>query len=262
MIKDYLEEDFSDKDEISFVERYWTEVWDREKGLLDGIGKIPNKPEYKVMYRYIKTMAKDIRILDGGCGLGNWTVYFSRQGFRVLGLDISKKVIARLQQLFPDVEFSVADIRNTGLPDDSFDIYFSWGVFEHFEQGMYPCIKEARRVLKPGGLLFITVPADNLRHAFLKTFKDYRDTGDIKNTRFYQWRFTRAELARELRMGGFEVELVKSIHKHQGVLRSLQNEFGLDYRWFISRALSALLAPFIPAPVIGHMNIAVARKPE
>ena len=62
-------------------------------------------------------------------------------------------------------------------------------------------------------------------------------------------------------MGGFDVLEVKPIHKRQGVLRCLHHEFGLSYEWAATKALSVLLQPFVPAGVIAHMVLAVARKP-
>ena len=57
--------------------------------------------------------------------MGYWTVYFSRAGCPTLGLDVSRVTIDKLKQLFPDAEFAVGDIRATGLPSESCDLYFS-----------------------------------------------------------------------------------------------------------------------------------------
>jgi SAM-dependent methyltransferase len=135
----------------------------------------------------------------------------------------------------------MGDIRSTGFPDATFDAYFSWGVFEHFESGLQDCVREAFRIVKPGGLLFVSVPLDNLRHAILGSLARPRQAED--RLRFYQWRLTRAELARELGIGGFEVLDVQPINKRQGVLRSLHHEFGLPYEWLLTKGLSGLLAP-------------------
>jgi SAM-dependent methyltransferase len=224
---------------------------------------IPRKAEYRVMAPWIATLPKGAKLLDGGCGLGDWTLCLSAQGYPTLGLDLSRKTIDALRQRFPDARFEVGDIRATGLADDSFDGYFSWGTFEHFEAGLEPCVDEARRVLKPGGYLFITVPFDNLRHALRAAFtRARRGAPQAEKTRFYQWRLTRGELRDLLTRGGFEVLDTRPIHKRQGVLRCLHHEFGLDYRRPVSRGLSLALTPFIPGGLIAHMVMAVARKPE
>ena len=264
MRKDYLVDAHQvDTDETAFVERYWTDVWEREGGPKGAVERIPRKPEYRVMSPYLARLPADARILDGGCGLGDWTVCLTRNGHRILGLDLSRATIEKLKSLFPDVEFSVGDIRDTGFPEASFDAYFSWGVFEHFEDGLRRCVDEAFRILKPGGLLFVTVPFDNLRHG-LRAACDWRRRAapDDARRRFYRWRLTRGELRRELAAGGFEVLDVRPIHKRQGILRSLHHEFGLDYRWFVTKGLSVVLQPFVPGGVIAHMLIAVSRKPD
>jgi len=262
MRKDFLIDSDLDDDETDFVERYWTEKWDEMGGPGGLVERIPGKPEYKIMAPYLENLPQGARFLDGGCGLGDWTLYFSRAGYPTLGLDISRKTIAALQQRFPDSEFEVGDIRQTGLPDASFDAYFSWGTFEHFESGLNPCIAEAYRVLKPGGLLFTSVPFDNLRHA-LRAASDWRRSAepDRSASRFYQWRLTRGEFRELLARENFEVLDIHAIGKRQGVLRSLQHEFGMPYQWFASRALSAALAPFVPSGLVAHMLLAVARKP-
>ncbi len=215
------------------------------------------------MAPYIARLPKGANLLDGGCGLGDWTMCFTARGYPTLGLDISRKTVDALQKRFPDHRFRLGDIRATGLEDASFDGYFSWGTFEHFEAGLEPCIDEALRVLKPGGYLFISVPFDNLRHALRATFDRRRRSAAQRESarRFYQWRLTRGELRDLLAWRGFEVIDVRPIHKRQGVLRALNANFGLDYRWTVTRALSAGLAPFVPGTVIAHMVMAVARKP-
>ena len=259
MRKDYIAAAEPADHETEFVEKFWTKVWEQEGGPQGKIDRIPRKDEYRAMAPYVRKLPKGARILDGGCGLGDWTLYFARQGFSVVGLDLSRQTVEQLQARFPEAEFVDGDIRRTAFPDSSFDAYFSWGVFEHFESGLQDCVGEAFRVVKPGGLLFVTVPLDNLRHAVLGCFAKPYSSGS--NLRFYQWRLTRAELARELQIGGFEVLEVKPAAKRQGVLRSLHHEFGLPYEWLLTKALSAVLAPLIPGSLIGHMVIAVARKP-
>ena len=259
MRKDYIAATEPADHETEFVEKYWTTVWEREGGPQGHIDRIPSKDEYRAMAPYMAKLPQNARILDGGCGLGDWTLFFARRGFSVVGLDLSRQTVEQLRTRFPEAGFVDGDIRQTNFPDSSFDAYFSWGVFEHFESGLQECVREAFRILKPGGQLFVSVPLDNLRHALLGSFASIsRNEG---SQRFYQWRLTRAELARELAIGGFEVIETRPIHKRQGVLRGLHHEFGLPYEWFLTKALSVLLASLIPASFVAHMVLAVARKP-
>lgn len=261
MRKDFMADTAAhDEDETSFVERYWTEVWVREGGPKGKIDAIPNKEEFRIMRPYLDALPRGALIVDGGCGLGDWVLALARRGFDALGLDISRATVAQLQARFPEARFQVADIRGTELPSDSVDAYFSWGVFEHFEAGPSACIAETYRILKPGGVAFISTPMDNLRQAVLGSFRRPRpDDGQAR--RFYQYRFTRAELAAELARGGFDILEARPIHKRQGVLRMLHHEFGLPYHWFFTRGLAAALALVLPGVVIGHMVMCIVRKP-
>ena len=81
---------------------------DGPKGAIE---KIPRKAEFKVMAPYLAKLPQGDRLLDGGCGLGDWTLYFSRNGHPTLGLDLSRATITRLKELFLGVEFAAGDIR-------------------------------------------------------------------------------------------------------------------------------------------------------
>ncbi len=260
MRKDYIVSAGSPGDETAFVEKYWTEVWDRVAGRAGHSRKIEATEEYRVMAPYLDRLPVGARFLDGGCGLGDFVLYFHQRGFSSAGMDLSRKTIGILREKFPDVDFSDGDIRHMDIPDSSIDVYYSWGVFEHFEAGMGECVAEAYRILKPGGCLFITVPFDNLRHALRATFETPKPA--TTGARFYQWRFTRAELMRELTLKGFGVERLHPISKREGVSRSLHHDFGLPFEWRLTRAASRLLAPVMPGGLIGHMIMAVARKPD
>lgn len=257
MRKDYTAAATTDMDEpeVAFVERYWTGVWDKLGDPRKRLDRVKWQPEYRILRRFLP--APGGRVLDGGCGTGEWTVQLARQGYKAIGLDISQKTVDVLARLFPEATFEVRDIRATGYEDDSFDCYFSWGVFEHFEEGLQRCIAEAHRILKPGGHLLISVPFDNLRLRWLRRGKAEPTVGP--NDRFYQWRLTADELRAELERGGFAVERVQPIHKRQGVMRALHHELSIPYG-AVNRVLGLALSPFAPGAVFGHMVVAVARK--
>jgi len=260
MRKDYIVTSDTSIDETLFVESYWTKMWEQQGGPQGLIDQIPNREEYNVMAPYLQGLPQQAAFLDGGCGLGDWTLYFAKSGHRVTGLDLSRDTVAQLNRLFPEASFVAGDIRHTGFAPNSFDVYYSWGVFEHFESGMRDCVAEAFRILKPGGLLFISVPFDNLRLSMINAFGRLQPVEP--NMRFYQYRFARPELAREIAISGFKVLKLHLIHKRQGVLRSLHHEFGLPYSSLATRALAAGLANILPGVAVAHMVLAVAQKPK
>lgn len=250
------------ENELAAIESQWTRIWEAQGGPQGRADRITRREEFKIMWPYIQKLPKGSRLLDGGCGVGDWVLWFTRAGYPTCGIDISKITIAKLHAMFPELEFMVGDIRSTGLPDSSIDTYFSWGTFEHFEEGFDRVVAEAFRVVKPGGVLFISTPFDNLRHALRAVLsKSWRVSPQVRPTRFYQWRLTRSELASILARHGFAVADVQIIHKRQGLQRTLQHNLGLDPTSILTKGVATVLCPFAPKVVFGHMILAIARKP-
>jgi SAM-dependent methyltransferase len=95
------------------------------------------------------------KILDVGCGRGEFLKGFIRCGLNGYGVDQS--TIARA--ICPEAEILQADLVKDPLPydDNSFDIVFSKSFLEHF---YYPenMVREIYRVVKPRGLVITMVP--------------------------------------------------------------------------------------------------------
>ena len=258
MKTDYIDAIEPESSEADFVEKYWTKIWESEGNIKYGLDRVRRQDELSVMRKYMDPKVGQ-RILDAGCGLGDWVLFFEQEKHAVTGLDISRSTIHQLNDKFPDSSFQIGDVRGTHFPNETFDVSYSWGVFEHFEDGPSDCLREAFRILKPGGLLFASVPFDNWRISTKSTFA--KPVDNYESQRFYQYRFSREEWARAMSKAGFHVEALVPIHKRQGVLRCLHHEFKLPFEWTLTRGLSVLLAPFIPGSWIAHMLLGVGRKP-
>ena len=95
------------------------------------------------------------RVLEVGCGRGSLSAYFSDAGFDCTLVDLSPDVVDIAREIFSrnrlSAEFRVGDAYALDLKDGSFDLVFSIGVFEHFEDIRTP-IQEQVRILDKGGL--------------------------------------------------------------------------------------------------------------
>jgi SAM-dependent methyltransferase len=134
-------------------------------------------------------------ILDAGCGTGLNLDYFStRASGGVFGLDISSDAIdgVRKRGLRRVCQASVTDIP---FADASFDLVLSCDVLCQSSTPLAkPGLREMHRVIRPGGVLFVRVPA----------FEWMRSSHDTDLGTGH--RFTRAELVRETTAAGFKVE--------------------------------------------------------
>lgn len=267
MRKDYISDTSIEDSETGFIERFWTDNWNNTGGVenrlnryISSFDRFAFKSEWRLLKKYI-TADSHNRLLDGGCGTGEWCRYLNDQSYSAVGVDISRETIEKLKELFPDDAFHAGDIRDLDFPDDSFDGYFSWGTFEHFEAGLQPCISEAFRVLKPGGYLFMTVPFDSFGLSLAHIFSAPSKKPARNSKRFYQWRLSRQELATELTLGGLDVIKLQPIHRRQTIVRMLHHGFGLDYNGRFARYTGLLLGSILPRGLCGHMLMAVARKP-
>lgn len=80
--------------------------------------------------------------------------------------------------------------------------------------------------------------------------------------RFYQWRFTKADLRQELEMRGFVVEKFIPIHKDEGWRRALVWDVHLRQGTRIFAVAERFLCRLLPGSLISHMIMAVASKPK
>jgi len=88
-------------EEIAAIEAQWTRYWEAQGGPQGRADRIPSKAEFKIMWPYLRQLPKGSRVLDGGCGLGDWVVWLTRAGYPTVGLDVSRLTIGKLKEMFP-----------------------------------------------------------------------------------------------------------------------------------------------------------------
>lgn len=96
--------------------------------------------------------------LDAGCGTGTLSRFLAtHKGCKVLGVDASAEMISKCAPA-PNTEFhQIRDICETGLPDASFDGVLCSSTLEYVPNPP-AALWELRRVLRPNGLLLVSVP--------------------------------------------------------------------------------------------------------
>jgi ubiquinone/menaquinone biosynthesis C-methylase UbiE len=100
------------------------------------------------------------RVLETGVGTGADYLEWLKAGAHATGVDLSVASVesarrrCELAGFMPDLR--VSDAEHLPFADSTFDIVYSYGVMHHSPDTLQ-CIREARRVLKPGGTLRIMI---------------------------------------------------------------------------------------------------------
>ena len=186
------------------------------------------------------------RVLEIGVGLGSDFIRFARAGADLTGVDLTEHAIELVRHRLAlerlDATLAVADAERLPFADGSFDVVYSWGVLHH-TPNPDAAIREARRVLRPGGRLCVMLYA---RHSWvalglwarygLLTGRPWRSLSDVvahhmesTGTRAY----TRAELAERFAgLDGLVIEHVGTPYDRR-VAGPLARLTGPRMGWFI-----------------------------
>ena len=119
---------------------------------------------YRAFHRVFKRVLPPHieEVCEFGCAPGRWLVYFAkRYGARVWGLDISPLgcdlARANLRLCGVRGEIVHGDLASTRIPDSKFDLVYSLGLIEHFDDPL-PVLAAHVAAAKVGGLIFVSVP--------------------------------------------------------------------------------------------------------
>ena len=223
-----------------------------------------------VLERDLGRPPRGLAVADVGCGVGGFLAALARFG-PVIGLELDENANAWCRQR-GFLRTAVASSEALPLPDASQDLLCLWDVLEHTPDDL-AALAEARRCLRPGGHLALSVPA----YPWLYSNND-------RVARHYR-RYTRTTLRRRLAQAGFELRKASYVNvllspaivpavlliKLGERLRARPDDATTNLSWPLPRPMHALLAGLfaserfvlrrLDAP-FGHSLLAVARRPR
>ena len=148
------------------------------------------------------------KLLEFGCGTGDFTRCVVAQSESVLATDYSSQMVSAMERIFADeskVKVQQADCQATNLPDDSFDTVMMSNLI-HVIPEPQSAMAEAHRLLRPGGTLLLscfTVENTAVWHKLALLYRYLVTFGGLPKDRTA---FTVASLSEAVRSRGFEID--------------------------------------------------------
>jgi len=198
------------------------------------------------------------RILDVGCGRGNFLEVMAARGFDVYGTEFSAVSAQRARMLFPDRIF-LGEHATTELAEQQFDLITLWHVIEHLRDP-YGTVCRLHKLLKPEGRLVLAQPNIDSWQARLGGAVWFHL--DIPR---HLYHFSPTTLAALLDQAGFRVERVSHLSIEQnpyGLTQTVLNRLGFKqnelyrilkeekgFRRSSLRGVAFLLAHYLMMPI-------------
>lgn len=167
-------------------------------------------------------LTEDEKVLDLGCGNGRWFKLFQKKKIDYIGVDFSKRLIKIAKRNYPQAKFQTADILKLPFSNNYFDKIYSIAVLHQIpsEELRLKSLKEAKRILKPGGILILTTWKFHekkelpllFKYTILKLigksnldFKDVLEPWGKKIKRYYHF-FSKKELVGLVKRAEFKIK--------------------------------------------------------
>ncbi|MBZ0294855.1 MAG: class I SAM-dependent methyltransferase [Anaerolineae bacterium] len=239
----------------------WEDIW--EQASVEAELKSVRYPRsMATIEAYLPYLSKDRLILEAGSGLSAVVITLREMGYPVVGMDYALNALQISRRYDPSLALFGGDVHRLPCADNSVGAYLSFGVLEHFEHGMEPALREAFRVIAPGGTLVLTIPYPNVVHQLIAWWRRRQGTSVLNDDEFYESTYTRAALVAAAENVGFRLE--KAIPtSHAYTLWGLGGPFrgeGYYETSPLAMRLGAVLEKVLPWP-FNFSTLLIARKP-
>ncbi|RMF77176.1 MAG: class I SAM-dependent methyltransferase [Chloroflexi bacterium] len=186
--------------------RAWEQIWDSASVAIE-LEAVQYTRSIKTIERYLPYLPHDDVILEAGSGLSAVVITLRRMGYNVVGMDYAVNALYISREFDETLPLFAGDVHALPHADHSIGAYLSFGVLEHFEHGMQPALREAYRVLKPGGTLVLTIPYPNIVHRLVQ-WRRRGTQSTLTDDDFYESTYTKDALVENVTAVGFEIKIV------------------------------------------------------
>ncbi|MBN2121130.1 MAG: class I SAM-dependent methyltransferase [Candidatus Omnitrophica bacterium] len=133
-----------------------------------------NAKRREMIKSLLKEFVKQKKFMEIGCAEGFYCGCAAEYGaLSVTGIDLVAKKLNEAKRRYPGCKFALADATKIAIDDDKFDLILCSEVLQHLVD-YDECLNRACGLLKPGGILVISVPNLSLssEHEFANVSED------------------------------------------------------------------------------------------
>lgn len=148
--------------------------------------------------RFLSLLPTTGKVLDAGCGPGNYSHYIANKGFDVTGVDLSLGMLEIATKKVPQATFLQQDLRQLPFKPGSFNgICAAYSLIHLPTEDILPTLKKFREVLTEKGALFLALQEG--------TEKNVRDNSFGDDNILTHNCYTQEEIKELLQDAGFEL---------------------------------------------------------
>ncbi len=147
---------------------------EKKKNIIAALYDWVKQRNIKYKYRQATSGLNPGRILDIGCGAGDFLTYAQSKGWEVCGIEPNEKAKTHSEKRLNAKIFKPEEIVN--FNNNTFDVVTLWHVLEHIED-LNEQIGQLKRILKPQGRVIIALP--NLNSADAHHYREFWAAYDV-----------------------------------------------------------------------------------
>ena len=170
---------------------------DSTKGLFARLYQFVKFINLRRKFSMLDTPKKNAKILDYGCGTGDFLAYAKNKKLNVLGVEPNLKARQIAAQKIGKENVLSSDLNEI---HQTFDIITLWHVLEHIPN-IFEFLEELKNHLKPGGEIIIAVP--NHLSYDAKFYKEFWAGYDVPR---HLWHFSPESMQKLLQRFGMKIE--------------------------------------------------------
>jgi len=146
--------------------------------------------------KFLSYLAKGSKILDIGCGNGNFSKYISEKGFECEGIDLSPEMLRIAKERIPGIKFTLKDMRKLDYEAESFDgLLVAYSLIHIPSDQIVSTLQGFRKILKSEGIILLITqkgepdkvvdePLKEGEKIFINFFTKERLTGFLEKSGF------------------------------------------------------------------------------